>query len=506
MTTKLDSEDTSWLFARALADAPVSLLLLDRCRPDPRIVFASNGFERLTGYSKGEVLGRSLRLLEGPETAVPASNELAGALREARGAHVVLQHYRKDGSRFWNEVTLSPLRNPQGHLSHQICVQANVTSQIESDEAIRESLRLISQAKDEWESTVDSLPELVFLVAADMRVIRSNRAVESWGIGAVRTIPGRNLHGVLHPDCLLAPCHLLELWDRLCEGETDFDVVDCNARDEILARRVHITMHARRAPRPNGSFDSATVIVRDVSDLYEKEKTKRRKDRFEAMGYLVGGLAHEIGNPIAAMKTTVEVWSRSFDTFDRETHQRYLRRMEEGVARLEASAERILGRQGETRKEEIVCVSALLERTLRLFEDQARESGIAIQVEPSSDRDAAILGDAAAIDEVVANVVKNALEACRSADRISISLHLREDCIMIRVRDDGPGIDRSDMEHLFVPFFTTKPTGSGLGLAHVDRLMDEMGGQIEIESAEGGGTSATLRFRRADGAGFDAGT
>ena len=100
MTPDLVSEHSWRLLAHALAGCGVSVLLLDRTQAGPRVVSASEGFERLTGYPAEEAVGQSLHFLEGPETDRSASEELARTLLEAREGRVVLRHYRKDGSSF----------------------------------------------------------------------------------------------------------------------------------------------------------------------------------------------------------------------------------------------------------------------------------------------------------------------------------------------------------------------------------------------------------------------
>jgi signal transduction histidine kinase len=107
--------------------------------------------------------------------------------------------------------------------------------------------------------------------------------------------------------------------------------------------------------------------------------------------------------------------------------------------------------------------------------------------------------DGPRLRQVFANVLKNAVEATDSATdpRVEVTLSLRGDAAVVEIADNGPGMDGEQREKVFLPFFTTKPAGTGLGMAIVKKIMDLHGGEIEIESAPGRGTAVRLVIPRA---------
>lgn len=463
------------------------------------IVFVSDGFESLTGHRATDALGRRLNSLGAPKTSRRAIDALDRALRDEREVRLRLQQYRPDGSEFWSDLTVSPLRDAAGLISHFLVVLVDVGEIAETEESLRRNLESISRAMFEWESAVDVLREIVLVVDDDMQILRANRSIEEWELGTVRESAGLDAHRMLHAGCHVVSCYLMQLWDRLREAPER--QVSCNVMDERLRRRVQVTMYAIGSSESGGQFESATIVLRDVSEIHRREEESRRRDRFESMGYLVGGLAHEIGNPLAAMKTTIDVWKEGFERFDREAHFRYLARVDQGVKRLLAVVKRIQGDDAQLlQKDGVVPIGPQLSRLAELFDDQLREQGVTLSVAPLPDPDACLLGDATAVDQILANVVKNAIEACSPSDRIEIEVKDNSEFVAICVRDTGGGITHVDMEKIFVPFYTTKATGTGIGLAHVNHLMEAMGGEVQIESAENKGTNVTLQFRRATGA------
>lgn len=134
---------------QALQDAPSALLegvlgatsegitVADARLPDQPIIFANAGFERLTGYSRTDVLGRNCRFLQGPETSSETVAEIRTAVQEGRSCTVELLNYRKDGLPFWNRLSITPIRDAGGQVTHFIGVQSDITSLRETEKALR---------------------------------------------------------------------------------------------------------------------------------------------------------------------------------------------------------------------------------------------------------------------------------------------------------------------------------------------------------------------------------
>lgn len=112
---------------RAIEASSVGIIITDARQTDYPIIYANPAFSRITGYSREELIGRNPRLLQGPDTDPAAIAELGRAFREARDCHLTLKNYRKDGTTFWNELFISPVRDQRGTLTHYIGTQTDVT-------------------------------------------------------------------------------------------------------------------------------------------------------------------------------------------------------------------------------------------------------------------------------------------------------------------------------------------------------------------------------------------
>lgn len=125
---------------RAIESSVSAICITDNLAADNPIVYVNPAFERITGYSSAEVLGRNPRLLQGTDLAQPELLTLRAALHEQRPCHAVLRNYRKDGSMYWNELNISPVRNDAGVVSHYIGVHSDITdAKTHQDELARQA-------------------------------------------------------------------------------------------------------------------------------------------------------------------------------------------------------------------------------------------------------------------------------------------------------------------------------------------------------------------------------
>lgn len=137
--------------------------------PDMPLVYVNPAFEAMTGYTREEVLGKNCRFLEGSERDQEGLQQVREALRGHHETVVVLRNFRKDGTPFWNQLSLSPVLNPAGDLTHYVGIQTDVTTRIEFEAALRESEklaavgRLASSIAHEINNPLESVMNLVYL-------------------------------------------------------------------------------------------------------------------------------------------------------------------------------------------------------------------------------------------------------------------------------------------------------------------------------------------------------
>ncbi len=149
ITERKRAEEELRLRDRAVAASSNGIVLSDMRQPDEPIVYTNPAFEAMTGYTAEEVLGRNCRFLQGPERDQPALAKLRRAIREERPCTVVLRNYKKDGTLFYNELSVSPVRDEEGKLTHFVGVQNDVTARKKAEEEVRELNRTLEARVEE---------------------------------------------------------------------------------------------------------------------------------------------------------------------------------------------------------------------------------------------------------------------------------------------------------------------------------------------------------------------
>lgn len=127
------------LLERAVEASTSSISMSDAAKPDMPLIYVNPAFERITGYSRDEIIGRNCRFLQGEEVDQPSLDEIRSALREGRAGEALVHNYRKDGTPFWNELRIAPVHDEQGDLTHFIGISDDVTKRREAEEALFKS-------------------------------------------------------------------------------------------------------------------------------------------------------------------------------------------------------------------------------------------------------------------------------------------------------------------------------------------------------------------------------
>ncbi len=129
-------EDELRLRDRAMGAAAEGIVISDPSQPDNPLIYVNDGFERLTGYSRQDVLGRNCRFLQGSGTDPATLEQIRECLRDRRDCLVELLNYRKDGTPFWNRLSIAPLRDDKGSLTHFVGIQSDITARRLAEESL----------------------------------------------------------------------------------------------------------------------------------------------------------------------------------------------------------------------------------------------------------------------------------------------------------------------------------------------------------------------------------
>jgi signal transduction histidine kinase len=244
-------------------------------------------------------------------------------------------------------------------------------------------------------------------------------------------------------------------------------------------------------------------VVVENSRAYTQMK---EKDRLTVLGQMAAGLAHEIRNPLGAIKGAAQLLAdpvpdASIDPASRE----FLGIILEEVDRLDRVVGSVLdlARPHEGGAVVATDVNAVVRRTLQIIsaEPGSEELKVEVLLDPSLPR---VVIDAEQLRQVILNLLRNASQAMKGRGKVTVSTRVRfgrgtrsggpsdEPFVELTVADNGPGISEKVLQNLFMPFFTTKEKGTGLGLAISQRIVQGAGGRIDVRSYEGKGSTFSI--------------
>ncbi|MBD2312070.1 PAS domain-containing protein [Desertifilum sp. FACHB-1129] len=141
------------LLEQAIIASNNGVVISDMQHPKQPLIYCNPAFEKLTGYAQSEILGRNCRFLQGPETDPETVEELRQCIRERRDGRVILRNYRKDGTPFWNELRISPVRDSEGQVTHYIGVQNDITERKQAENALREKATQLEDTLSQLQRT-----------------------------------------------------------------------------------------------------------------------------------------------------------------------------------------------------------------------------------------------------------------------------------------------------------------------------------------------------------------
>lgn len=228
-------------------------------------------------------------------------------------------------------------------------------------------------------------------------------------------------------------------------------------------------------------------------ELRRSEAVLQRATRLSSLGMLAAGIAHEIRNPLVAVKTFLDLLPQragdaEFVRTFRELSLSEIRRVTDLINDLLT-----LGKSSRASRE-LVELGPTLEPVIRLMDSSARKRHVTL-VADLAPRLPAVWADPDQLKQIAINLILNALDASPAGSTVRVEAAVAPSGdVVLAVRDEGAGIPAEQLESIFEPFFTTKESGTGLGLALVHQMVVEHGGEITVESTVGRGSRFRVRF------------
>jgi two-component system nitrogen regulation sensor histidine kinase GlnL len=334
-----------------------------------------------------------------------------------------------------------------------------------------------------FEAIINSLEEAIVLFDKSTNILYLNKTAEELLRKNSKDAVGKRLPQILNTEKAISPL----IRKTISEGRS--------FRGKSVSMNVGRTVNMDFSLAP---FFTGGKIEGAVLSLYENINIAEREDvDFDSIVYMIGSIAHEIKNPLGGIKGAAQLLlKKNLDAPPEEYVDLIIRETD----RLNSILHDYLTI---CRKPSFnpVNVHEVMEKALHIMDVPIRKAGIVLKrlYDPSLPQ---VKGDEAKLLQVFLNIIKNAIESMKRGGRIEVSTCPSEESIreggrtkrwaMISIRDTGKGIPDGDLRKIFIPFYTRKKNGTGIGLALSKKIIKDHGGLIKVKSQEGKGTAFSI--------------
>jgi PAS domain S-box-containing protein len=464
---------------RAQAAAFVGAAGEDRPAPGAPAILSATEIERLVHHYVGdedaEAIVRELFGAKAPaDLSVPELLEmrirferlLAASLGAAAARMIVEDHF-----------TISKEEAEQLVASFQRMQQSlRVT-----EEEVKRGERLLA-------SVVESVDDCIFTADTTGRLVTMNPAgrrllgYAAWEVSGLRY---PDLLSAAEQDGAAAIVEALEAgrgWGGPVIGRT--------ARGDAFP--AHVAMTSLFDDR--GQRMGTVGVLHDLTEQVETQRRLIQREKLASLGEMAAGVAHEIRNPLGGIKMATNLLS-SPEVDGSPLSQEMTRSILSGISEIEGIINNLLDWTRDARLERNEYeLHRILDPVVEAVASEGRARGVQVGYGRLT-REAVAAVDGQKLRQVFTNVMKNAVEAIdprRGMGRVTVDLFVEGERAVVEVTDDGVGIAAEDRDKIFLPFFTTKPAGTGLGMSIVKKIVDLHAGDIVIESAPGRGTRVRI--------------
>jgi len=351
---------------------------------------------------------------------------------------------------------------------------------------MRDTREIFSALKSNVDQIMSSLQDGLMLFTRDSRVVLVSAAIESFLGRSRRELLGRTANEIFSPESALGSV-LLDAF-RLRHHVAQREMEASNGR------RVQVSLDFIQE---RGTQIGALLTMRDAESVRRIEDEIELSRRISASGRVTRGVAHEVKNPINAIVLHLQLLRNKLQDVDPAT-SRHVDIIDSEIHRLDRVVQILVDftRPRDLHLEE-TDLRLVLEEVALLAAPDAEQHGVTLVRELPPDP-IPVKIDADFIKQAILNVVLNGVQSMPDGGTLAITAHRNEDAVITEVRDQGTGIPASVQDKIFELYFTTKKTGSGIGLAQTYQIMMWHYGSVDFESEEGKGTTFRLRLPLAE--------
>lgn len=497
-TTERRSIQRDLRLFRSAIEVSLNGIAIALATDDLPLTMVNKSFLRLTGYSEEEVIGKNCRFLQGPETNENDIKAIRKAIRKRKPIRLVIRNYRKDGTAFWNDLSLNPIRSPRGDVTHFVALQVDVTASIEQRNAAAQTAATMHALLN---STADGI---YGLDDQGLCTFCNESALEMMGYSSEAEVLGKNMHTLLHhhhADGREYPMEECAIHKALLQSRA------VHVDDEVFWRKDGRAVPVEYTSDPiveDGQVIGCVVAFRDISGvLHTQAELELGKEKAEiannAKAEFIANMSHEIRTPLTAIMAYADLLTHGLEDPGNVRHSRAIKRNADHLLSiindiLDMSK---IDAQQLTVENNAVDIAGLMSDLESLMSVRATEKGLDFSLTYETDVPQIFYADGKRVRQILLNLLSNAIKFTDMGG-VTVAAGWASGEVYFSVADTGIGIGDDDIERLFEPFeqaseqVTRKYGGTGLGLSISRRLAQQMDGRVEVSAQLHRGSCFTL--------------
>ena len=285
---------------RAL-EAAANAAFITRADDGMRLVYANPAAERLTGYRLDEMLGRNCRFLQGEDRNQEGLAEIRAGLAEQRACQAVLRNYRKDGTRFWNQISIAPVTGVDGEITHFIGILQDVTERKRAEHAL-------AQSEKKYHDLYDGAPDMMAAVDPKTAIVKECNQTLAANLGYTKDeIAGQPIFSLYHPDCMEDVKTAFQSFAE--NGHVTDKELQLRRKD---GSKIDVSLKVSSVRDQEGNVTHSSSIWRDITERKAAEDALRESEqRFRDLieGSIQGTLIHRDGKPLFANQALADMFA-----------------------------------------------------------------------------------------------------------------------------------------------------------------------------------------------------
>lgn len=514
------------IFQQAIEHAAGGLIICDAQQPDLPIVYASPSFETLTGYSAAEAMGKNCRFLQGEERNQLGTEDIRNAVATGTSCKVLMHNYRKNGQPFWNELTISPLVNDEGIVTHYVGTQIDISHYLDTFKALQHSEAQYRHLYEEQNKSKEKLRRSEALLRAINNLpptgifvmdCHTNEALfvnsEFYRIWQLEHLQADVNRAQITGEDLLTECLSNIDLGRFVATSTAKDFTHGNKiiEDEVPLLDGRTLRRIYGPIQEDGTTFAYLYIFEDITDRKQSvqalaKATKAAEAANRAKSEFLANMSHELRSPLNAILGFTHILRESNTTQAQRENLDIIYNSGEhlldvindilDISKIEAGHTVVNSSEFDLHR--------LIDELQQMFSNAIAQKGLRLVVERSPHLPHIIRSDRLKLRQILTNLLSNAV---KFTDSGCITLKALTDAtnpngnhtLTFALTDTGPGIPSKDIPRLSEAFVQTQSgltahTGTGLGLAISHEYIQLLGGQLIVESVVGKGSTFSFQL------------